>query len=178
MYVFIPNFFRIDLPSKYFKETEERMPHRKARSKGRGKYEGSKEDFSSPEDIYDEEVLGEIVGMGYPVEEIIRRIEDEDEEMIKLYISLLKDSHQMQAVYPSYMRSKGVDWKKYGFLLASPENSHSRTRKDKSRNNRVLSYSPKRNKGYSHGSKGSMTGSGESKAIRLAFYPKRESFKQ
>jgi len=160
--------------NQFLKDIDKNGHRSKVRSKGRYvKWHNSKEDFSSVEDGYDEEVLETIVSLGYPIEEVIRLIEEEDEEMIDLYYTLLKDSqNHLKAIYPSYMRSKAVDWKKYGFLLASPENSRSRTRKDKSRNNRVLSYSPKRNKGYSYGSKGSMTGSGESKAIRIAFYPK------
>jgi hypothetical protein len=118
-------------------------------------------------------VLETIVSLGYPIEEVIRLIEEEDEEMISLYLRLLQESQEhLKAIYPSYMRSKASEWKKYAFLLASPENSASRSRREKSRNNRVLSYSPKRNKGYSYGSKGSMTGSGESNAMRFSFYPK------
>lgn len=140
------------------------------------KYENSKESGeqeSSGEDLYDEEVLETIVSLGYPIEEVIRLIEEEDEQMIDLYLRLLQESHgHLKAIYPSYMRSKASEWKKYAFLLASPENSNSRSRKEKSRNNRVLSYSPKRNKGNSYGSKGSMSGSGEGNAMRFAFYPK------
>ena len=161
--------------NKYFKNSQEEIPKRKGRkSQGRHiKYENSKEESSSGEDLYDEEVLETIVNLGYSVEEVIRLIEEEDEYMINLYLRLLKDSkNNLKDFYPSYMRSKAADWNKYAFLLASPENSHSRTRKDKSRNNRVLSYSPKRGKGYSYGSKGSMGGSNENKAIRLSFYPK------
>lgn len=164
----------------YFKDSSEELPKHRKRSKRKNskhiKYENSKEMDESidAEDLYDEEVLETIVSLGYPIEEVIRLIEEEDEQMINLYLKLLEENHNhLKAIYPSYMRSKGADWNKYAFLLASPENSASRTRKDKSRNNRVLSYSPKRNKGYSYGSKGSMNGSAENKAIRLAFYPKQ-----
>lgn len=130
----------------------------------------------SDEDLYDEDVLETIVNLGYPIEEVIRLIENEDEEMISLYLSLLKENqNQLKAIYPSYMRSKVSDWKNYAFLLASPENSSSRSRKEKSRNNRVLSYSPKRNKHYMKQSKGSMSGSGGDKQLRFAFYPKEVS---
>lgn len=73
------------------------------------------------------------------------------------------------------MRSKASDWKNYAFLLASPENSGSRSRREKSRNNRVLSYSPKRKKAYPNKDKGCMSGSGGNKSIRFAFYPKEGS---
>lgn len=128
----------------------------------------------SDEDLYDEEVIEAIVGLGYPIEEVIRLIEEEDEEMISLYLKLLEENqNHYKAIYPSYMRSKVSDWKNYAFLLASPENSSSRSRREKSRNNRVLSYSPKRNKHYMQGSKGSMSSSGGGQnPLKFAFYPK------
>ena len=162
--------------NKYFKDSTEDKHKKKRKSQGKHiNYENSKEDQESSmgDDVYDEEVLDAIVSLGYPIEEVIRLIEEEDEAMVNLYLSLLQENHNhLKAIYPSYMRSKAADYHKYAFLLASPENSNSRTRKDKSRNNRVLSYSPKRNKGYPHGSKGSMTGSGENNAVRFSFYPK------
>jgi hypothetical protein len=137
--------------------------------------EDSKGEDGSVEDLYDEDVLETIVGLGYPIEEVIRLIEQEDEQMIGLYLRLLEENqNHLKAIYPSYMRSKVSDWKNYAFLLASPENSGSRSRREKSRNNRVLSYSPKR-KGYPYKDKGSMSGSGGNQAIRFAFYPKEDS---
>lgn len=129
----------------------------------------------SDEDLFDKDVIDTIVSLGYPLEEVIRLIEEEDEDMIALYLSLLQENQtHLQAVYPNYMRSKASDWKNYAFLLASPENSSSRSRKEKSRNNRVLSYSPKRNKYKMNEGHDSMTGSGKDK-LRFAFYPKEAS---
>lgn len=171
--------------NKYFKESEESSTkaHSKNRRKqGHIKYENSKESEEnkasiSEEDFYNEEVIDTIVGLGYPIEEVIRLIEEEDEQMIALYLKLLEENkNHLQAIYPSYMRSKVSDWKNYAFLLASPENSGSRSRREKSRNNtRVLSYSPKRNKGYPYNESGSMTGSHGSKPLRFAFYPQEGS---
>lgn len=125
------------------------------------------------EDLYDEDVLETIVNLGYPIEEVIRLIEEEDEQMISLYLKLLEENqNHLKAIYPSYMRSKVSDWKNYAFLLASPENSGSRSRREKSRNNRVLSYSPKR-KGYQHKNKGSIPGGQQ--PMKFAFYPKEGS---
>ena len=62
--------------------------------------------------MYDEEVLETIVSLGYPIEEVIRLIEEEDEQMISLYLRLLEENQtHMKAIYPSYMRSKASDWK-------------------------------------------------------------------
>ena len=134
--------------------------------------ENDEQNTISDEDLYDPEVIETIVNLGYPIEEVIRLIEEEDEEMISLYLRLLHENqNHMKAIYPSYMRSKVSDWKNYAFLLASPENSSSRSRREKSRNNRVLSYSPKRNKHYIHKEKGS----GKEKQLRFAFYPKDTS---
>ena len=41
-----------------------------------------------------------------------------------------------------------------------------------SRNNRVLSYSPKRNKAYPHRDKASLPDSRNANPLRFAFYPK------
>ena len=130
----------------------------------------------SDEDMFDKDVLDSIVSLGYPIEEVLRLIQEEDEDMISLYLNLLQENQShLQAVIPNYMRSKASDWKNYAFLLASPENSSSRSRREKSRNNRVLSYSPKRNK-YKMNDDGqpSMSGSGKDK-LRFAFYPKEAS---
>lgn len=171
--------------NQYFKDVAEDSSNSRIVSRRKNKdpikYENSKEsedqkEESSEEDLYDEDVIETIVSLGYPIEEVIRLIEEEDEQMINLYLKLLEENqNHMKAIYPSYMRSKVSDWKNYAFLLASPENSGSRSRREKSRNNRVLSYSPKRNKGYPYNEKGSMTGSAGQNALRFAFYPKDSS---
>lgn len=153
----INDFKRIAAKNDLFKEsnddsTDPRKPIKLKKNKDHIRYENSKEideskETTSEEDNLDEEVLETIVNLGYPIEEVLRLIEEEDEDMINLYLKILEDlQNHNKAIYPSYMRSKVSDWKNYAFLLASPENSSSRSRKDKSRNNRVLSYSPKRNK--------------------------------
>lgn len=142
--------------NEFFKDSNEDSTdprkHLKLKNRDHIRYENSKEmdeskESTSDEDNLDEEVLETIVSLGYPLEEVLRLIEEEDEDMINLYLKVFEElQNQHKVVYPSYMRSKVSDWKNYAFLLASPENSSSRSRKDKSRNNRVLSYSPKRNK--------------------------------
>lgn len=169
--------------NQYFKDSADSLTKKDSKKQKKNvKYENSKESeenkiSDSEEDFYNEEVIDTIVSLGYPIEEVIRLIEEEDEQMIALYLKLLEENkNHMQAIYPSYMRSKVSDWKNYAFLLASPENSGSRSRREKSRNNtRVLSYSPKRNKGYPYNESGSMSGSHGSKPIRFAFYPKEGS---
>lgn len=129
----------------------------------------------SEEDFLDEDVLETIASLGYQLEDVIRLIEEEDEEMISLYMRLLEENqNHLKAIYPSYMKSKVSDWKNYAFLLASPENSEVRSRREKSRNNRVLSYSPKRHKQHYRDSKSSLPRSKEPNPLRFVFYPKQD----
>ena len=182
----ISDLKRIAAKNELFKESNEKSidPRKplKLKNKDHIRYENSKEtdewkESTSDEDNLDEEVLETIVSLGYPIEEVLRLIEEEDEDMINLYLKIFEElKNHNKAVYPSYMRSKVSDWKNYAFLLASPENSSSRSRKDKSRNNRVLSYSPKRNKWYPRPeTKGSSSGSRGKNAVRFSFYPKDSS---
>ena len=177
---------RIAAKNELFKESNEDSTdprkHLKLKNKDHIRYENSKEmdeskESTSDDDNLDEEVLETIVRLGYPLEEVLRLIEEEDEDMINLYLKVFEElQNQHKVVYPSYMRSKVSDWKNYAFLLASPENSSSRSRKDKSRNNRVLSYSPKRNNWYPHPeTKQSSSGSRGKNAVRFSFYPKENS---
>lgn len=148
----ISDFKRIATKNEYFKDSSDPRDAIRIQDKSLPKGEAIKgkpetTNQATDEDVLDEDVIETIVSLGYPLEEVIRLLEEEDEEMISLYLRILEDNqNHLRAIYPSYMRSKVSDWNKYAFLLASPENSRSRSRKEKSRNNRVLSYSPKRNK--------------------------------
>lgn len=99
--------------NQYFKDSAKELPKHRRKQQAKNckliKLEDSKgsQDSQEGEDLYDEQVLETIVSLGYPIEEVIRLIEEEDEKMINLYLKLLEENHShLKAIYPSYMRSK------------------------------------------------------------------------